>query len=138
MDKVPQHGKCKCEVLFRISVFHWLLIHVLIVQYIGGCMSYPLGHSTAQLMIVKEHDYSEWSNANYKNIFEDHSFKCSWQAEAKLLILRKKIRHSNYFSTFFNMNMGKHEKYRVLLTFKGLSKNTKNATWTYKATHFRL
>ena len=34
--------------------------------------------------------------------------------------------------------MGKHEKYRVPLTFDGLSKNAKNAILTYNATSFRL
>ena len=36
------------------------------------------------------------------------------------------MRDSNYLSTFTCMNMGKHEKYRLLLIFDGLSKNVKN------------
>ena len=44
------------------------------------------------------------------------------------------MRHSNYLSTFFSAKMTKHEKYKVLLTFDGLSKNVKNAVLTYKLT----
>ena len=35
------------------------------------------------------------------------------------------------------MNMGKHENYRVLLTFDFLSKNVKNAVLVYNSTRFR-
>lgn len=35
------------------------------------------------------------------------------------------------------MNMGKHENYRVLLTFDFLSKNAKNAVLVYNSTRFR-
>ena len=35
------------------------------------------------------------------------------------------------------MNMGKHENYRVLLTFDFLSKNVKNAVLVYNSTRFK-
>ena len=53
------------------------------------------------------------------------------------LIFRKSMRHSNYLSTIFSAKIAKHEKYRVLLTFDGLSKNVKNAILTYNSTHFK-
>ena len=51
--------------------------------------------------------------------------------------MKKRMRHSNYLSTFFSVKMAKHENYRVLLTFDNLSKNVKNAILAYNSTHFK-
>ena len=41
------------------------------------------------------------------------------------------------FQLVFGMKMGKHEKYRILLTFNCLSKNVKKAILTYNSTRFK-
>ena len=47
------------------------------------------------------------------------------------------MRHSNYISTFFSVDMAKHEKYRVFLTFDDLSKNVKDAILADNSTLFK-
>ena len=52
------------------------------------------------------------------------------------LIFRKKMRHSNYLSTFL-AKMTKHEKHKVLLTFDDLLNKVKNAILTCNSTRFK-
>ena len=60
-------------------------------------------------------------------------FFTSWGVTSNL---KEKDETEITFQLVFGMKMGKHEKYRVLLTFNCLSKNVKKAILTYNSTRF--